>query len=430
VATLLARPSTRLELQASADSTLVHLLAGIATFRVTKRPSEHPFMVSVGRYTVTVVGTLFSVAEKPDGRVEVSVAEGAVRVADGQAEWRVSAGERWSSDAPNQRTPDEHTAAAGPLLNAAMSNEPEGRLSELLHAMPQQRKSEAPAVKQALMAPPAGAAPASQLGASAAPTTVPSVVPIHEAPVHRPHRTFEPERLAVLEHPSIADHPPVVEPVPMAAVPPKTEATAPAASPVPVVAPAPVPGPDPYAEALALERRGDHRLAASKLQAALASNVGPRDLELYHLALLRQRHLDDPRGALEALLSYRKSFPSGGLRQEVDVSIIESRLALKQTDEALTESAAFLARYPQNERADEMHFMRGDLLRLRGDCAGALAEYRAVLRGPALEDSLYYAAYCIGELGQSDVATTALKDYLRRFPNGKHAGAARQTVGE
>jgi hypothetical protein len=428
VATLLARSSTRLELQASADSSLVHLFDGTVTLRVTKRPSEHPFTVRVGRYTVTVVGTLFSVSENPDGRVEVNVAEGAVRVADGHMEWRVSAGESWSSDAPNQRAVDEHTAAFGPLLSAAMNGEPDGQLSELLHALP--RTPEASASKKALVAPLAGAAPAAQFGESAAPITAPSVVPTREAPVHRTRRASEPERFAVLDHPTVVERPAVVEPAPTPLISQKTEAVESTAAPVPLPAPAPVAGPDPYSEALALERRGEHRLAASKLQAALASNVGPRDLELYHLALLRQRHLDDPRGALEALLSYRASFPSGGLRQEVDVSIIESRLALKQTDQALAESAAFLSKYPQNERADEMHFMRGDLLRQRGDCAGALAEYHAVLRGPAVDDALYYAAYCVGELGQPDVATTALKDYLRRFPNGKHAGAARQTVGE
>jgi TolA-binding protein len=225
----------------------------------------------------------------------------------------------------------------------------------------------------------------------------------------------------------MVEHPSVPEPslsAPLATeIPPKTP-------PSPTPAPAPVLGHDPYAEALALERRGEHRQAASKLQAALDSNVGPRDLELYHLALLRQRHLDDPQGALDALLSYRKSFPNGGLRPEVDMSVIESRLSLRQTDAALAESAAFLSRYPQNERADEMHFMRGDLMRLRGDCAGALAEYHAVLRGPAYEDALYYAATCIGDLGQSDAAATALRGYLDRFPNGKHARAAREAVGE
>jgi outer membrane protein assembly factor BamD (BamD/ComL family) len=226
--------------------------------------------------------------------------------------------------------------------------------------------------------------------------------------------------LAVTERSAAAEPAPLVEPTAPVGV---------IAQPKPPPAATPVYEHDLYAEAVVLERRGDHRQAAAKLEAALSSKSGPRDLELYHLALLRQRHLNDPQGALDALLSYRKGFPAGVLRQEVDLSIIETRLALGQTDQVLTESASFLSRYARSERADEIHFMRGDLLRRGGDCAGALAEYHAVSRAPMVDDAVYYSAYCLRELGETEAAARALGGYLQRFPDGKHVRAAREALG-
>jgi TolA-binding protein len=109
---------------------------------------------------------------------------------------------------------------------------------------------------------------------------------------------------------------------------------------------------------------------------------------------------------------------------------VESHLALGQTEAALLESTSFLARYPQSERAEEMHFMHGDLLRQRGDCAGAVVEYRAVSGGPALDDALYYWAYCRRQMGDAASAARALRDYCRRFPEGKHIAAAREALAE
>jgi outer membrane protein assembly factor BamD (BamD/ComL family) len=211
---------------------------------------------------------------------------------------------------------------------------------------------------------------------------------------------------------------PITTPIPAPTSPPILPATPPASV------------SDYYAEALDLARQGEHDKAAAMLETAISKPGGPHDLELYQLALLRQRHLNDPRGALDALLAYRKAYPRGSLLQEVDLSVVEVDRALGRTEAALAESARFLAQHPQSERADDVRVLRGDLLRQRGDCTGAVKEYRAVLGGPALDDALYEIAYCRRELGDNAGASAALRDYLARFPSGRHSSAAREALGQ
>jgi TolA-binding protein len=426
ITSVLSDSGTELELESLGRDTMLHLSRGAVTLRVTKRPSGQSFAVRAGSYTVIVLGTLFTVSRSTDGQVEVSVAEGVVRVSGMGGGWRVTAGECWTSDSASQRSPYQASDRLAPLMEAALGPDSDGQLPQLLHALRRERMSEHQVSSQTSVVPTetkgAHSLPAIadvSKGTSDAPQSV--VPPREKARPRASVRTQTPERLAVAEHPVPAEPAPIAEPV---------APVVPISAPKPTATAAPTYEHDLYAEAVILERQGDHRQASAKLEAALSSKSGPRDLELYHLALLRQRHLNDPRGALDALLSYRKGFPAGALRQEVDLSIIETRLALGQTDEVLAESAYFLSRYAKSERADEMRFMRGDLLRRRGDCAGALAEYRAVQREPLLDDSLYYSAYCLRELGETDAAARGLRKYLGRFPAGKHVRAAREALGD
>jgi hypothetical protein len=48
--------------------------------------------------------------------------------------------------------------------------------------------------------------------------------------------------------------------------------------------------------------------------------------------------------------------------------------------------------------------------------------------GPALDDALYYWAYCRRQLGDTAGAGKALHDYLNRFPAGRHVDAAREAL--
>jgi tetratricopeptide (TPR) repeat protein len=197
---------------------------------------------------------------------------------------------------------------------------------------------------------------------------------------------------------------------------------------VPAPAPAPAP-PDLYAQARRLEAHGDYAAAAAVLQQAIAQQSDHTDLALYELGRLRQRELGDPAGALEAFQHYRAGYPKGSLSQEVDLSIIETELARAQLAPAFAELGRFLDRYPDSERAPEVHLLRGNVLRQRGECAPAIEEYRQSQRGAFADDALYFTAFCERQLGRSDAAASSLRDYLRRFPEGLHQREARAALG-
>lgn len=98
---------------------------------------------------------------------------------------------------------------------------------------------------------------------------------------------------------------------------------------------------------------------AAALYAQLAQGAGPRAANaLYELAELRLRRLNQPAAALEAIDEYRRRYPDGALAQEAALTAIEARLALGQRTEADREIDAFLARYPNSERAAEVRRLR------------------------------------------------------------------------
>jgi TolA-binding protein len=367
-------------------NTLLRLERGSVTARVAKRPRGSVFAVQASDFIVTVVGTVFSVTDGIDGQVAVSVNEGVVEVTGHGARWRVEAGQRWSSKTPDERTTSDLPSNLGALLVRALDARSSPELPALFGDVMRTVNSTGLAGT-----PHPPLSPAGERGSIPAPTPTP----------HRPR----PSLAAVV--PSAAEGP---------HLPPAPNVIPPAVH-------------DFYAEALDLARHGNHREAAGVLAQAIAAGKGPRDLELYQLALLRQRHLGDPQGALDALTVYRQQFPGGALRQEVSMSIVEANVALGHEEAALAESEQFLARYPANERADELRLLRGDLLRQHGAYAKADAEYRSVTGGDALDDALYYHAYCLRELGDGTRAIAALRDYLARFPAGRHAAPARQALG-
>jgi hypothetical protein len=412
VAALLLGTDADLALVRLGRSTLLRLERGAVTARVTKRSSGERFVLLAGDYTVTVVGTLFSVTNASDGRVAVSVSEGVVEVEGRGNLWRIEAGHQWSSDSSDVAVGGEISEARAALLAAAMGAPRSPDLAGLFGAMVRADGAPTPVPP---VAPDAMAAEPTPVEA-----IVPSVAASQAAGFRRRHGAAVSHLLAAAEATTRRDERP--------------EAPRPLTTSQPPTAPAPSPSSpvrerDYYAEALNLARHGEHSKAALVLTQALAAGRGPRDLELYQLALLKQRHLSDPQGALDSLLGYRKEFPGGALRQEVDLSIVESEVALGRSEAALAESARFLAQHPQSERADEVRVLRGDLLRQAGACGKAAAEYRAVSGGPALDDALYYWAYCQRQLGDSASAARALRDYVVRFPAGRHLDAAREALG-
>jgi TolA-binding protein len=437
VAALLVGRSADLELSSVAPRTALLLQRGEVAARVIKRPADHPFSIRAGDFTVTVVGTIFSV-RNDDGVVEVRVTEGTVGVDGRGGHWQVDAGHLWSSAVSAQALAGQVPPKQAMLLLAATSVPPSTELPGLFADLSRSQPPSLPAAPSA--APSLGPVPSDAehlkpavipLGGGALPEWVRPGEPLpHERRRGAPESDEADPLVARLDNPPAAGAPAVVVPrrsEAPAELPAELQAPPPAA-PVPV--PAATPARDYLAEALELERHGELREAEERLNRALASPDARHDLALYQLALLRQRRLNDPQGALQALDRYRELYPRGSLRQEVDLSVVEVDHTLGRTEAALAESAAFLSRYPQSERTDEVRLLRGDILRQRGDCAKASAEYRAVGAGPALDDALYYWAYCQRQLGANDAATEALRRYLNRFPAGRHADAARTALGQ
>jgi len=74
----------------------------------------------------------------------------------------------------------------------------------------------------------------------------------------------------------------------------------------------------------------------------------------YEMGRVLRDGLQRPRAAVAAWGAYRTRFPNGLLRAEVDLSILETLAKLGDKAAALTEAEAFLARYPNSERRDEV----------------------------------------------------------------------------
>jgi hypothetical protein len=104
---------------------------------------------------------------------------------------------------------------------------------------------------------------------------------------------------------------------------------------------------------------------------------------LYEIGWRRLRELDDPRGALAAWERQRAAFPSGALRPEAEVSIVEALVRLGDGDRARSEAAAFLATHPGSLAAPEVHYLLGAMADADGDCARATPELEAALAAPA-----------------------------------------------
>jgi len=194
------------------------------------------------------------------------------------------------------------------------------------------------------------------------------------------------------------------------------------------------PPPPPRAEEDLLVRARDQERAgrfaqAASLYAQLAQGEGPRaGNALYELARLRLRRLDQPEQALQALVEYRRRFPEGPLAQEAALSAIEARLALDQEEPALREMDAFLTRFGGSERAGEVRFLRASLRLRRGSCAAAEPDVRALLADPPRGDDALFGLAACAQDEERDPAR--LREYLTRFPQGRHRREALDRLSE
>ena len=86
-----------------------------------------------------------------------------------------------------------------------------------------------------------------------------------------------------------------------------------------------------------------------------AKGAGPAaENAAYEMGRVLRDGLHRPRGAVAAWGAYRTRFPDGLLRAEADLSILETLAKLGEKAAALAEAEAFLARYPNSERRDEV----------------------------------------------------------------------------
>jgi transmembrane sensor len=86
-----------------------------------------------------------------------------------------------------------------------------------------------------------------------------------------------------------------------------------------------------------------------------SKGVGPAaENAAYEMGRVLRDGLHRPRAALAAWVTYRTRFPNGLLRAEADLSILETLAKVGDKAAALSEAEAFLARYPNSERRDEV----------------------------------------------------------------------------
>jgi TolA-binding protein len=204
--------------------------------------------------------------------------------------------------------------------------------------------------------------------------------------------------------------------------PPSLAAPQPVASPIPSA-------PEHYEEGLDLERSGRYADAAQRFQTVLANQDPHGDLALYELGRLDQRQLHDLAGARDAFSRYLDDYPHGSLQQEVRLSLMEVDAALSKSREALGQASSFLESYPSSERAPDVRLLRANLLREKGRCDDALADYRQLVAHPTLgEEALFFSAWCQRQDDRLDDAEASLRELLQRFPNGRYASEARAAL--
>jgi hypothetical protein len=166
---------------------------------------------------------------------------------------------------------------------------------------------------------------------------------------------------------------------------------------------------------LDMARQGEPR-AAEQCFGQRASGSGlSAEMALYEMARLRRDMLRDGAGALSALDDYRKRFPQGSLRHEVDITRVELLSDLGQGRQALRESEALLASATGRERAAELHMLRGNIYRHDlSDWKAGADEYAQAetFGGTAGAEATRLRGVRLEALGDSEGALAAYRRYL------------------
>ncbi|HEX2657966.1 MAG TPA: FecR domain-containing protein [Polyangia bacterium] len=365
----------------TAAAATVELDAGEVELHVEKRPAaaDHAFEVTAGGYRFTVLGTVFRVSRANDD-VTLSVSEGRVAVA------RLGAPR---SDAPLT------IVTGGGFWSGSDAR-----------GAPRARGSSARVVPTAAEGTPALLALTGAAAPRASGAARPSAPSLEPAPFESPAPVK------------------VLSPAPAAAAPatsPARIATAPAARP-----------PRPAVLPTRCARRADATARATidcLLNEARGSDLGAQ-VALYEVARLYRDEIHDVGRAITTLRELRRRFPDGALAVEAALSLAELLPQVGKYREALEASGAALASNPSRQRVDELHLLRGDLLRAGlNDCAGAATEYAAAdgARESVADPAAFGRAVCLQTLGRVPEAREAFQRYLAR-PHARHADEAARRV--
>ena len=184
----------------------------------------------------------------------------------------------------------------------------------------------------------------------------------------------------------------------------------------------------PAPDCLSLARQGDSRGSESCFLERARGGGLAAEMALYELARLRRDVLADANGALQALADYRKRFPNGSLRREVDVSQLELLLQLGRSADALKQSDELLSSSTSGERASELRLLRGHILRKQSRFAEAVREYElAESAGARASEATYFRALCLEASGRTTEAIAALTKYLE-LPQRPYAKDAKRRL--
>jgi hypothetical protein len=170
--------------------------------------------------------------------------------------------------------------------------------------------------------------------------------------------------------------------------------------------------------------------------------ASPTEHAMLAAALEKLRTSHEPKAALAALDEYRRRFPAGLLAPEAARLRTEALLLLGQKAAVLEE----LDRSASSEApgADERLLLRGELRAATGRWQAALADFDAAWRAHSASDSagedqrtrervgraLWGRASARSHVGDDAGARADLREYLRRFPDGRFAAQANRLLDE
>ncbi len=165
-----------------------------------------------------------------------------------------------------------------------------------------------------------------------------------------------------------------------------------------------------------------------------APNPSPSTLaaetELLGQALRALRQGGQPAAAIAVLDQYQVLFPAGSLAREAAVARVDALLAQGSRREALDLLSALSVE--RMGRRHELLVIRGELRSASGGCAAAAEDFTLVLAEPAApafhERALHGRAACLLRQGETARAENDLREYLRRFPEGRFAAEVRQDL--